>query len=58
MKRNPWWTRDFYLKFPILNAVCSELSWMHSGCCPSEEELRAELLAERARLEQVRAPGK
>lgn len=27
--RNLWWMRDFYLKFPILNAVRSELSWTH-----------------------------
>lgn len=27
--RNLWWMRDLYLKFPILNAVRSELSWTH-----------------------------
>lgn len=27
--RNLWWMRDFYLKFPILNALRSELSWTH-----------------------------
>jgi predicted nuclease of restriction endonuclease-like (RecB) superfamily len=27
--RNLWWMRDFFLKFPILNAVRSELSWTH-----------------------------
>jgi hypothetical protein len=47
MKRNPWWARDFYLKFPILTALRSELSWTHYRMLP-----------ERARLEQVRAPGK
>jgi predicted nuclease of restriction endonuclease-like (RecB) superfamily len=29
LPRNLWWMRDFYLKFPILNAVRSELSWTH-----------------------------
>ena len=27
--RNLWWMRDFYLKFPKLNALRSELSWTH-----------------------------
>lgn len=27
--RNLWWMRDFYLKFSILNALRSELSWTH-----------------------------
>ncbi|MFN7949500.1 MAG: PDDEXK nuclease domain-containing protein [Blastocatellia bacterium] len=27
--RTLWWMRDFYLKFPILNALRSELSWTH-----------------------------
>lgn len=27
--RNLYWMRDFHLKFPILNAVRSELSWTH-----------------------------
>jgi hypothetical protein len=27
--RNLWWMRDFYLKFPKLNALSSELSWTH-----------------------------
>jgi predicted nuclease of restriction endonuclease-like (RecB) superfamily len=27
--RNLWWMRDFYLKFPILNALRSELAWTH-----------------------------
>lgn len=27
--RNLWWMRDFYLKFPKVNAVRSELSWTH-----------------------------
>jgi predicted nuclease of restriction endonuclease-like (RecB) superfamily len=27
--RNLWWMRDFFLKFPILNALRSELSWTH-----------------------------
>ena len=27
--RNLWWMKDFYLKFPILNAVRSELAWTH-----------------------------
>ena len=27
--RNLWWMRDFYLKFPILNSLRSELTWTH-----------------------------
>ena len=27
--RNLWWMRDFYLKFPKVNALRSELSWTH-----------------------------
>jgi predicted nuclease of restriction endonuclease-like (RecB) superfamily len=27
--RNLWWMREFYLTYPILNAVRSELSWTH-----------------------------
>src|SRR5438876_805277 len=27
--RNLWWMRDFYLKFPKMNALRSELSWTH-----------------------------
>jgi predicted nuclease of restriction endonuclease-like (RecB) superfamily len=27
--RNLWWMRDFFVKFPILNALRSELSWTH-----------------------------
>lgn len=27
--QNLWWMRDFYLKFPKLNALRSELSWTH-----------------------------
>ncbi len=27
--RNLWWMKEFYLKFPILNALRSELSWTH-----------------------------
>lgn len=28
-QRNLWYMRSFYLKFPILNALRSELSWTH-----------------------------
>jgi len=29
IKRNLWYMRDFYLSFPKMNAVRSELTWTH-----------------------------
>lgn len=39
--RNLWWMRDFYLKFPKVNALRSELSWTHYRLLLKVEKLDA-----------------
>jgi hypothetical protein len=40
-ERNLWHAKDFYLSFPILNAVRSELSWTHYRILLKEEKKTA-----------------
>jgi len=51
--RNLWWMRDFYLKFPILNAMRSELTWTHYRLLLKVEDAEARFLRDRGRRGQL-----
>jgi len=50
--RNLWWMRDFYMKFPILNALRSELSWTHYRLLLKVEKPEARAFYEQEAAEQ------
>ena len=50
--RNLWWMRTFYLTFPILNALRSELSWTPYRLLLKVDGLEARLFYEREAAQQ------
>jgi hypothetical protein len=49
---NLWWTRSFYLLFPFLNALRSELSWTHYCLLLKVDDPEARLFYEREAAQQ------